>query len=135
MKDVSREFDEFGVNSHLCKLRCWYYVGEFFHNGRGHTVPLKNKFVMAVRPAGVVAAGLTRHVCVLHFEPINNVSTLHPSPSSTTSVRADASYRERRAVWSQTTTTAVREDNNNNNRVRSFFMYVYSNDVSCEFVL
>ena len=23
-KDVSREFDEFGVNTHLCKLRCWY---------------------------------------------------------------------------------------------------------------
>ena len=23
-KDVSREFDEFRVNSHLCKLRCWY---------------------------------------------------------------------------------------------------------------
>ena len=23
-KDVSREFDEFQVNTHLCKLRCWY---------------------------------------------------------------------------------------------------------------
>ena len=23
-KDVSREFDEFLVNTHLCKLRCWY---------------------------------------------------------------------------------------------------------------
>ena len=23
-KDVSREFDEFGVNTHLCKLRCGY---------------------------------------------------------------------------------------------------------------
>ena len=23
-KDVSREFDEFQVNCHLCKLRCWY---------------------------------------------------------------------------------------------------------------
>ena len=23
-KDVSREFDEFRVNAHLCKLRCWY---------------------------------------------------------------------------------------------------------------
>ena len=23
-KDVSREFDEFRVNTHLCKLRCWY---------------------------------------------------------------------------------------------------------------
>ena len=32
-KDVSREFDEFQVNTHLCKLRCWhllviYYVYE-----------------------------------------------------------------------------------------------------------
>ena len=24
LKDVSREFDEFRVNTHLCKLRCWY---------------------------------------------------------------------------------------------------------------
>ena len=24
--DVSREFDEFQVNTHLCKLRCWYYL-------------------------------------------------------------------------------------------------------------
>ena len=24
IKNVSREFDEFGVKSHLCKLRCWY---------------------------------------------------------------------------------------------------------------
>ena len=23
-KDVSREFDEFRVNTHLCTLRCWY---------------------------------------------------------------------------------------------------------------
>ena len=23
-KDVSREFDEFRVNTHICKLRCWY---------------------------------------------------------------------------------------------------------------
>ena len=23
-KDVSREFDEFQVNTRLCKLRCWY---------------------------------------------------------------------------------------------------------------
>ena len=23
-KDVSREFDEFQVNNHLCKMRCWY---------------------------------------------------------------------------------------------------------------
>ena len=23
-KDVSREFDEFQVNNHLCKLRYWY---------------------------------------------------------------------------------------------------------------
>ena len=23
-KDVSREFDEFQVNTHLCKLLCWY---------------------------------------------------------------------------------------------------------------
>ena len=23
-KDVSREFDQFRVNTHLCKLRCWY---------------------------------------------------------------------------------------------------------------
>ena len=23
-KDVSREFDEFQVNTHLCKLRCWH---------------------------------------------------------------------------------------------------------------
>ena len=23
-KDVSREFDEFQVNTYLCKLRCWY---------------------------------------------------------------------------------------------------------------
>ena len=23
-KDVSREFDEFRVNAHICKLRCWY---------------------------------------------------------------------------------------------------------------
>ena len=23
-KDVSREFDEFQVNTHHCKLRCWY---------------------------------------------------------------------------------------------------------------
>ena len=23
-KDVSREFDEFQVNTQLCKLRCWY---------------------------------------------------------------------------------------------------------------
>ena len=23
-KEVSREFDEFQVNTHLCKLRCWY---------------------------------------------------------------------------------------------------------------
>ena len=23
-KDVSREFDEVRVNTHLCKLRCWY---------------------------------------------------------------------------------------------------------------
>ena len=23
-EDVSREFDEFQVNTHLCKLRCWY---------------------------------------------------------------------------------------------------------------
>ena len=23
-KDVSREFDEFRVNTHLCKVRCWY---------------------------------------------------------------------------------------------------------------
>ena len=23
-KDVSHEFDEFRVNTHLCKLRCWY---------------------------------------------------------------------------------------------------------------
>ena len=34
-KDVSREFDEFGVNPHLCKLRLLvliiYYVGEFVH--------------------------------------------------------------------------------------------------------
>ena len=24
IKDVSRKFDEFRVNTHLCKLRCWY---------------------------------------------------------------------------------------------------------------
>ena len=24
-KDVSHEFDEFQVNTHLCKLRCWYW--------------------------------------------------------------------------------------------------------------
>ena len=48
-KDVSREFDEFRANTHLCKqLRCWhllviYYVGEFFHNGRGHIVLLKKQ--------------------------------------------------------------------------------------------
>ena len=24
IKDVSGEFDEFQVNTHLCKLRCWY---------------------------------------------------------------------------------------------------------------
>ena len=24
LKDASREFDEFRVNTHLCKLRCWY---------------------------------------------------------------------------------------------------------------
>ena len=24
IKDVSCEFDEFGVDPHLCKLRCWY---------------------------------------------------------------------------------------------------------------
>ena len=24
IEDVSREFDEFQVNTHLCKLRCWY---------------------------------------------------------------------------------------------------------------
>ena len=24
IKDVSREFDEFRVNTHLRKLRCWY---------------------------------------------------------------------------------------------------------------
>ena len=23
-KDVSREFDDFQVNTHVCKLRCWY---------------------------------------------------------------------------------------------------------------
>ena len=23
-KDVSREFDEFRINTHRCKLRCWY---------------------------------------------------------------------------------------------------------------
>ena len=23
-RDVSREFDEFQVNTHLCKLRCWH---------------------------------------------------------------------------------------------------------------
>ena len=23
-KDISREFDEFQVNIHFCKLRCWY---------------------------------------------------------------------------------------------------------------
>ena len=36
-KDVSREFDEFQVNTHLCKLRCWYfliyYMGEFLLGG------------------------------------------------------------------------------------------------------
>ena len=25
-EDVSREFDEFRVNTHLCKLRCWYVL-------------------------------------------------------------------------------------------------------------
>ena len=25
-KDVRRELDEFRVNTHLCKLRCWYLV-------------------------------------------------------------------------------------------------------------
>ena len=34
-KDVSREFNELRVNTHLCKMRWWlvlvvYYVGEFF---------------------------------------------------------------------------------------------------------
>ena len=24
IKDVSREFDEFQVDAHLCKLGCWY---------------------------------------------------------------------------------------------------------------
>ena len=37
-KDVSREFDEFQVNTHICKLRCWYvlvihYMGEFLLGG------------------------------------------------------------------------------------------------------
>ena len=41
IKDVSCEFDELKVNTHLCKLRCWYlqyttrYVGEVFLNVRG----------------------------------------------------------------------------------------------------
>ena len=43
-KDVSREVDEFRVNTHLCKLRCWYlftyYVGEFFLIGRGGSCSL-----------------------------------------------------------------------------------------------
>ena len=35
--DVSCEFDKFRVDTHLCKLRCWYscsidyYVSVFFH--------------------------------------------------------------------------------------------------------
>ena len=38
-KDVNREFDEFGVNTDLCKRRCWYvhviyYMDKFFI-GRG----------------------------------------------------------------------------------------------------
>ena len=36
-KDVGREFDEFQVNTHLSKLRCWYfgiyYIGEFYLGG------------------------------------------------------------------------------------------------------
>ena len=38
-KDVSREFDEFQVNIHLCKLRCWhllvivYYMSDFLLGG------------------------------------------------------------------------------------------------------
>ena len=26
LKDVRREFDEFRVNTHLCKLRCWHLL-------------------------------------------------------------------------------------------------------------
>ena len=38
-KDVSREFDEFQVNTHLCKLRCWctrnicIYMGDILLGG------------------------------------------------------------------------------------------------------
>lgn len=50
-KDVNCEFDEFWVDTHLCKPRCLYLVydaSEFFHNERGPIVLFQNIIYMCV---------------------------------------------------------------------------------------
>ena len=51
-KDISREFDEFQVNTHLCKLRCFLYVLRFFSLARYTILFLRLAFFVECLPHG-----------------------------------------------------------------------------------